>query len=67
MDKAHLWPLRCDQNRLGIGRTILLALHKWAHVSGCDQLNNAPQFIGATGPVVRATTSRHHNHGRFML
>ena len=60
-DEAHLGPLRRDDDRLGIGGIVLLALHEGADILGRDQLHLMAEPGEFTGPEMRTSASLHHD------
>lgn len=57
--EAHLGSLGSDDNRFGICRTALLALHEWAHALWYDQPDLMAQLGYLTRRVVSTTASLH--------
>ena len=60
--EAHLRALGRDDNRLGIGRVVLLALDERTHVLRRNQLDLVAKPDQFARPVMRAAASLHHHH-----
>ena len=66
-DEPHCQARRCFRDRLGVGRTVLLPLHKGFHIGLWDQPNIVTQSGDLALPVMRAGAGLHRNDAGRMI
>ena len=65
-DEAHLGALGRDDDRLGVGGIVLLALHERPNILRGDQLDLVAELDQFPRPVVGAAAGLHHYHSRRL-